>query len=135
LPQQGPSGPFGFSGDPNDEAKPATRKSITQATASKTSPTKVSPKLPTAAPHNGADLIVLGLDEQQKPRGARFEKASLDLVTKAADAMGLKVYQANASEVVDIAKKLPLGRLYAAGRGFVPNIDRISTAILLWPWL
>jgi len=75
------------------------------------------------------------LDEQQKPRGARFENASLDLVTKAADAMGLKVYQANASEVVDIAKKLPLGRLYAAGRGFVPNIDRISTAILLWPWL
>src|SRR5215468_2907819 len=36
--------------------------------------------------------------------------------------MGFKVYQANLSDVAEVAKKLPLGRLSANGRGFVPNI-------------
>jgi hypothetical protein len=67
-------------------------------------------------------LIVLGFDEQQKPRGARFIDAKPDLVTKAADLLGLKVYQATPLEVAEAAKKLPLGRLYANGRGFVPNV-------------
>ena len=35
-------------------------------------------------------LIVLGFDEQQKPRGARFVDAKPDLVTKAADADGVQ---------------------------------------------
>jgi hypothetical protein len=36
--------------------------------------------------------------------------------------MGFKVYQASVPGVAEAAKKLPLGRLYANGRGFVPNI-------------
>ena len=67
-------------------------------------------------------LIVLGFDEQQKPRGARFVDAKPDLVTKAADAMGFKAYEASPEDVAEYAKQLPLGRLYANGRGFVPNI-------------
>jgi hypothetical protein len=67
-------------------------------------------------------LIVLGFDDQQKPRGAKFVDAKLDLVTKAADLMGFKVYEASPPEVAELAGKLPLGRLYANGRGFVPNI-------------
>ena len=67
-------------------------------------------------------LIVLGFDEQQKPRGARFVDAKPDLVTKAADLMGFKVYEASSEDVAEAAKKLPLGRLYANGRGFVPNV-------------
>jgi hypothetical protein len=67
-------------------------------------------------------LIVLGFDDQQKPRGARFIDAKPDLVTKAADLMGFKVYEATSPDVAEAAKKLPLGRLYANGRGFVPNI-------------
>ena len=43
-------------------------------------------------------------------------------MTKAAELMGLKVYQATSEDVGAIAKKLPVGRLYANGRGFVPNI-------------
>jgi hypothetical protein len=67
-------------------------------------------------------LIVLGFDEQQKPRGARFVDAKPDLVTKAAEMMGFRVYKTTSPEVADIAKKLPVGRLYANGRGFVPNV-------------
>jgi hypothetical protein len=36
--------------------------------------------------------------------------------------MDLKVYDASSADVAEIAKKLPLGRLYANGRGFVPNV-------------
>ena len=93
-------------------------KSITRASAAKTAVTKSS----TAPAASTAALIVLGYDDQQKPRGARFVDAKPDLVTKAADLMDLKVYQATSEDVADIAKKLPVGRLYANGRGFVPNI-------------
>ena len=36
--------------------------------------------------------------------------------------MDLKVYQATTDELAALAKKLPVGRLYGNGRGFVPNI-------------
>jgi hypothetical protein len=94
-------------------------KSTVKAAAAKRSVTKSSAVPATAA---SPTLIVLGFDDQQKPRGARFVDAKPDLVTKAADLMGLKVYEATPPEVAEIAKKLPVGRLYANGRGFVPNV-------------
>src|SRR5437899_6657954 len=81
--------------------------------------TKTSTK--TSADSAASVLIVLGFDEQQKPRGARFVVAKPDLVAKAAQLMDLKVYKATSPDVAAIAKKLPVGRLYANGRGFVPN--------------
>ena len=67
-------------------------------------------------------LIVLGYDEDQKPRAARFPAADTNLVTKAAELMDLKVYKATNEELAALAKKLPLGRLYSNGKGFVPNV-------------
>jgi hypothetical protein len=96
--------------------KTKSRKSTVQATVAKGSVKRSTASAP-ATP-----LIVLGFDDQQKPRGARFVDAKPDLVTKAAELMGLKVYDATSEDVADVAKKLPLGRLYANGRGFVPNI-------------
>jgi len=98
--------------------KSTSTKITVKAAAVRTAVTKSSAAAPTSTP----PLIVLGFDEQQKPRGAKFVDAKLDLVTKAADLMGLKVYEATAEEVAELAKKLPVGRLYANGRGFVPNI-------------
>jgi hypothetical protein len=96
----------------------STRTTVKTA-AVKGAVTKSSPAAGTAA---SPPLIVLGFDDQQKPRGARFVDAKPDLVTKAADAMGFKVYEASPEDVAEYAKKLPLGRLYANGRGFVPNV-------------
>jgi hypothetical protein len=67
-------------------------------------------------------LFVLGYDDQQKPRGARFVDANASLVAKAAELMDLNVYEAANGELADLAKKLPVGRLYSTGKGFVPNI-------------
>jgi hypothetical protein len=99
--------------------KSKSTKSTVKAAAAKGAVKKSStaPAVPATPP-----LIVLGFDEQQKPRGARFVDAKPDLVTKAADLLGFKVYEASSEDVAEAAKKLPLGRLYANGRGFVPNI-------------
>jgi hypothetical protein len=67
-------------------------------------------------------LIVLGYDENQKPRAARFPAPEAELVAKAAQLMDLKVYEASTDDLAALAKKLPEGRLYGNGRGFVPNI-------------
>src|SRR5271165_1974211 len=101
------------------KAKASARASRTKAAIAKTSVTKRS-----AAPagNGAAALIVLGFDDEQKPRGARFDHDKPDLVTKAAELMGFKAFQASLPDVAEVAKKLPLGRLYANGRGFVPNI-------------
>ena len=97
--------------------KTKAKRSVTKASTSKTSATKTSS--PTS---DDICLLVLGFDEQQKPCGARFVGEKPDLVAKAAHLMGLSVYKASAPDVAEIGKKLPVGRLYANGRGFVPNV-------------
>lgn len=83
--------------------------------------TKPAPK---PSPHagNSVPLIVLGYDDQHKPRGARFQGADAKLVNQAAKAMSLNVYEAMNDDLAALAKKLPTGRLYSNGKGFVPNI-------------
>jgi len=44
------------------------------------------------------------------------------LVAKAAQLMGLEVYKASSPDVAEVAKRLPVGQLYATGRAFVPNV-------------
>jgi len=82
---------------------------------------KPAPKPSSHAAHS-VPLIVLGYDDQHKPHGARFQGADTKLVTEAAKAMGLNVYQAVTEDLLALAKKLPSGRLYSNGKGFVPNI-------------
>ena len=86
--------------------------------------TKTTPKAKAAAKESTptAPLIVLGYDEHHKPRAARFPAPDAALVAKAAQLMDLKVYQAATDDLAALAKKLPVGRLYGNGRGFVPNV-------------
>jgi hypothetical protein len=86
--------------------------------------TKTTTKANAAAkqPAASAPLIVLGYDENQKPRAARFPASDAELVAKAAQLMDLKVYEATTDDLAALAKKLPEGRLYGNGRGFVPNV-------------
>jgi hypothetical protein len=86
--------------------------------------TKTTTKANAAAKQSAPSvaLIVLGYDEHHKPQGAQFPAADTELVAKAAQVMNLKVYQATTEDLAALAKKLPVGRLYANGRGFVPNV-------------
>ena len=81
-----------------------------------------SPKAPPSPTKEPAVLIVMGYDEHNKPCAARFTGADPDLVAKAAKLMDLEVRQASSEDLAAVAKKLPVGRLYGNGRGFVPNV-------------
>ena len=92
--------------------------------------TKTTTKAKAAAkePTPAAPLIVLGYDENHKPRAARFPATDAELVAKAAQLMDLKVYAATTEDLVALAKELPEGRLYDNGLGFVPNVRKACTA-------
>jgi hypothetical protein len=70
------------------------------------------------------DLIVLGPDDEGKPRAARFPAGQANLVAKAAKAMNLTVCKSDGAALAELAKKLHAGRLYATGRAFVPPVSR-----------
>jgi hypothetical protein len=118
---------------PKSKPKRSTTKTkahrrITKASTSKTSVTKTSAPLA----DDDIGLLVLGFDEQQKPCGARFVDAKPDLVAKAAQVMGLKVYKPTSAEAAEVAKKLPVGQLYATGRAFVLHVRQsLSSDVLV----
>jgi hypothetical protein len=91
----------------------------------KTKPSSKAPASPKAPPSPAKEpvvLIVMGYDEHHKPCAARITGADPDLVAKAAKLMDLEVREASSENLAAVAKKLPVGRLYSNGRGFVPNI-------------
>jgi hypothetical protein len=70
-----------------------------------------------------ADITVLfGTDEHGKPRAACFKAANPELINKAATAMSLQLLRPVTASQIELAKKLPVGRIHANGTGFVPPI-------------
>jgi hypothetical protein len=74
-------------------------------------------------PSNG-QLFVYGLDEAGKPKGARFPAIEAERVIPVATAMNLHCSQAGSDEPTSPGMKLPVGRIYARGKAFIPNIKR-----------
>ena len=82
----------------------------------------------------GGQLFVVGLGEGGKPKGARFPASETKLLDIGL-AMGLGVYEATNEEFSALGMKLPVGRIYARGRAFIPNIkqdlyDRLKSSFL-----
>src|SRR6476646_1745672 len=69
-------------------------------------------------------LVLFGIDNRGKPKGARFGKEHATLAMKAATQLQLKVLASNDPKVAEIAARLPVGRVHATGRTFVPFIRR-----------
>src|SRR5437870_7459054 len=68
--------------------------------------------------------VLFGTDEHGKPRAAYFEAVNPELITKAAAAMKLQLFRPVTANQIELAKKLPVGRIHANGTGFVPPIRR-----------
>src|SRR5438132_2004546 len=68
-------------------------------------------------------LFVLGLDENGKPRGARFAELKDNIVSAAMD-LKCRVLINPPATVSVLGMKLPAGRIYASGKAFIPNIRR-----------
>jgi hypothetical protein len=82
-------------------------------------------KTSTTEPTNGACIVLYGLDENDKPRAARFsDLRQRELLKHAAHTMSLTLVEETTPALTELAAKLPAGRLYSNGRGFVPNVRR-----------
>jgi hypothetical protein len=69
-------------------------------------------------------MFVYGLDETGKPKGARFQATETEKVSPVVAAMKLQSFQTGSEEVTSLGMKLPVGRIYARGKAFIPNIKR-----------
>jgi hypothetical protein len=66
--------------------------------------------------------VLFGTDEHGKPRAAYFEAVNPELIAKASAAMKLQLFRPVTASQIELAKKLPVGRIHANGTGFVPPI-------------
>ena len=81
-------------------------------------------KQPDKKPASSPDkLFVFGVDDDGKPRGARFSEFNEKVVSAAGQMELTSVHPASAA-FTELAMKLPIGRLYASGKAFVPPIRR-----------
>jgi hypothetical protein len=71
-----------------------------------------------------APVILFGIDGRGKPKAARFRKDHAGLAVKAAGQLQLQVLANDNPTVAEIAARLPVGRVHATGRAFVPFIPR-----------
>ena len=78
----------------------------------------------TPATSSPAPVVLFGIDSHGKPKGARFGKDHADLAIKAASQLQLRVLASNDPKVAELATHLPVGRIHATGRTFVPFIRR-----------
>src|SRR5664280_51954 len=67
-------------------------------------------------------IIVFGLDPTGKPKAATFPAQQVDLATKAAGLMQLRLLKIDGPELAQFVAQLPVGKIYASGHGFVPQV-------------
>jgi hypothetical protein len=67
-------------------------------------------------------IIVFGLDPTGKSKAATFPAQQADLATKAAGLMQLRLLKIDSPELTQFAAQLPVGKIYASGHGFVPQV-------------
>ena len=85
-------------------------------------PTKTKTKTP--ASKITRVIVLFGLDENGKPRAARFIDDNEGLVARLAQVLGLRMGIATGSKHADTVDQIPVGRVYATGKGSVPNIGQ-----------
>jgi hypothetical protein len=73
-------------------------------------------------------IVVLGIDVDHKPHASRFEERDAPLVQRAAELMGFHVIRVapDNEDLHGVAASLPLGKIFATGRAFVPFVSRAT---------
>jgi hypothetical protein len=67
-------------------------------------------------------VVLFGVDQHGKPTAARFPEGQARLAAKAAEQLHLRVLTVANPAVAELAATLPVGRIHASGKGFVPNV-------------
>ena len=73
-------------------------------------------------------IVVLGVDVDRKPHASRFEERDAPFVERAAELMSFNVIRVapGNEELHALAVGLPLGKIFATGRAFVPFVGRAA---------
>jgi len=69
-------------------------------------------------------IFAFGLDDSGKPRGARFLQGVKDDALAVLREMRCQIVPDNVDAFSGLAINLPIGRIYASGKAFIPNIRR-----------
>lgn len=69
-------------------------------------------------------IVVFGPDDKGKPHASSFKVEEAELAQKAAGLMSLHVLPLTTPEHHAVAAKLPVGRVFASGKAFVPFVGR-----------
>jgi hypothetical protein len=71
-------------------------------------------------------IVVLGVDVDHRPHASRFDERDAPFVERAAELMGFHVIRVapDNMELYGVAAGLPLGKIFATGRAFVPFVNR-----------
>jgi len=69
-------------------------------------------------------VIVFGLDQSGKPKAGRFADKQATVARKAARALKLAVCAISRPKLIALAPRIPVGRLHAQGKAFIPNIKQ-----------
>src|ERR1035437_11199116 len=76
-----------------------------------------------ATPIRRPAIIVFGLDSTGKSKAATFPAQQADLASKAARLMQLRLLKIDSPELAQFVAQLPVGKIYASGPGFVPQVS------------
>lgn len=94
--------------------------SSTAVGSSAAPPALLTPAAQVPAPPSA--VILFGRDEQGRPHASRFDGNHVAEVELAARLMGLHLGVADTAALRDLAIRLPAGRLFSSGKGFVPFV-------------
>ncbi|WP_156417948.1 hypothetical protein [Aureimonas sp. AU4] len=107
----------------------SSQRAVTLAASSPPpSQTPVSPAPASASP---PAVIVFGLDDTGKPHASAFDASEATLARKAAALMGMSTLSVTTDADRSLAARVPKGRLFASGKGFVPFVKAGLYAELL----
>lgn len=98
---------------------PKSKKQKPKAAKAKPSPQRTAKSLP----QSSKTFVLFGLDEEDKPRAAKFAGANEQVITKLAQTLGLRVGVVKGKEHAELVGKLPIGNLHTPGNAAVLNID------------
>lgn len=72
----------------------------------------------------GAILVVLGMGSDDKPHASRFTDEDATLAIRAAQLMNFHAVRVTDPELQRAVEELPIGKIFATGRGLVPFVKR-----------
>ena len=68
--------------------------------------------------------MVFGLDENGKPKAGRFPEKQAAIARKAARSLKLAICNLTRPKLSELAAQIPVGRIHAQGKAFIPYIKR-----------